>query len=584
MRGRKFLIFHFVLFGLLTALAQIPTTGVFLALILTFGTIGLVMVATAATVLLYSAALLPAWIVAVSPLRSGWRIAATLLIPAAIATVPGALSVGELHLETARVTGDDFSKAARGQPRSIELIGDWFSGLYGDGAGHQNAPCGDACRRLLFNREVESVRVTTRSLPTRNAPSNVIGSVSYRIERRESCPEAYPEGSRIDKAIRDRIIAGDCLVAAAAIDDQPPQARISVLTLHDWRLLPQPDVPWSASVKLIRRLRIEQLQGAVTTVILQRTEIQTEPLALPFYFNYDFRNALNGLNGQRFGRVARTINAVDGLDVLRTTFGFKLLPVEPPQAEGVGEIVDRILSLPASVETFSAQQQDLIDDLLKAIHKDGTPSDTDLARIKNVIADRRVTSSQIGADLATLFRKHPDRMASLIPIVIDRLTVPVPERVGHYQSHLGGSLNVYAAAQLQPYRDTIVAIVEAQPDWPSAGLLVRLGDLEGDASDLLARRLESKSYRVRQAAASAICRATPEKWVKLEPIVLANLRPETKNGGLLDGDRQLLLALIRFGKKDTADRLLGSINPANKEWTERWLAAQAADLPKRCGS
>jgi hypothetical protein len=240
--------------------------------------------------------------------------------------------------------------------------------------------------------------------------------------------------------------------------------------------------------------------------------------------------------------------------------------------------------LPVSVETFSAQQQDLIRDLLRAIHKNSSLSDTDLARIKRVIADRRVTSGQIGLALTPLFRKHPDRMASLIPVVIDRLTVPVPERVGHYQSLLSGSLNVYPVALVQPYRDTIVAIVEAQPDWPSAGLLALMGDLEGDASDLLARRLESKSYTVRQAAAYAICRTTPENWVKLEPVVLANLRPETKNGRLLDGDRQLLLALIRFGKKETADRLLTAINPTNNEGTERWLAERAADLPKRCGS
>ena len=99
--------------------------------------------------------------------------------------------------------------------------------------------------------------------------------------------------------------------------------------------------------------------------------------------------------------------------MLRTTFGFKLLPVEPPRADDGREIVDRILSLPASVETFSAQQQDLIDDLLKAIHKDQALSDTDLTRIKQVIVDRRVTSGQIGATLKRLFRKHQDRMASL---------------------------------------------------------------------------------------------------------------------------------------------------------------------------
>ena len=179
-----------------------------------------------------------------------------------------------------------------------------FSGLFVNGVGDQKAACGDACRRLLFNGEVENVRVTKRSVPSRNWPASVIGSVSYRIERRESCPEAYPEGGRIDKAVRDRVIAGDCLIASATAEGQPPEATLSLLTLHDSQLLPLDDLQWIASIKLIRRLRIEQLEGAHTTTILQRTEIQAEPLALPFYFGYDFQRMLGGQSGQQLGRVA----------------------------------------------------------------------------------------------------------------------------------------------------------------------------------------------------------------------------------------------------------------------------------------
>jgi hypothetical protein len=295
MPDRKFLIRYFVVFGVLAALAQVPTF-VFLAMVLTSGIVGFPMIA-AATVLLYSAALLPAWNVAVTPGRSGQPIVVALLIPIAIAVVPGALSLSELHQEAAHRATEDFTKPAAGRPRSVELIGDEDSGLFVNGAGDQKAACGDVCRRLLFNREIENVRVTKRSVPSRNGPANVIGSASYRIERRESCPEAYPEGSRIDTAVRDRIIAGDCLVASAAADGRPPEATLSLLTLHDSQLRPLVDLPWIASIKLIRRLRIEQLERAHATAILQRTEIQGEPLALPFYFGYDFQRTLADRTG-----------------------------------------------------------------------------------------------------------------------------------------------------------------------------------------------------------------------------------------------------------------------------------------------
>ena len=108
--------------------------------------------------------------------------------------------------------------------------------------------------------------------------------------------------------------------------------------------------------------------------------------------------------------------------------------------------------------------------------------------------------------------------------MLERISTPVPESVGHYQSMLGWSLANYPAEVLRPYRDNMIAVVEVQPDWPSNGVLTRLAELGGDeAVNLVIERLDSKS--VRTSAAVAACRASAEAWPALEPAVLAHLAP-----------------------------------------------------------
>src|SRR5262249_22139099 len=158
----------------------------------------------------------------------------------------------------------------------------------------------------------------------------------------------------------------------------------------------------------------------------------------------------------------------------------------------------------------------------------------------------------------------------LIPIVLERISTAVPERVDHYQSMLGWSLANYSADTLRPYRDKMVAIVEAQTDWPSYGVLTRLGELgSDDGVNLLIRRLDSKQA---QFAAVAACRASADAWPALEPAVLAHLADPRKSNRLQDEEGPLMLALVRNGKKSLVADMIERRDLFNKKNTFDRLA------------
>jgi hypothetical protein len=58
-----------------------------------------------------------------------------------------------------------------------------------------------------------------------NKRSGPTWSITYHIERRLSCPQIHPEGMPIEKAVRDRLISGDRLIAQAG--DTTPDATVN---------------------------------------------------------------------------------------------------------------------------------------------------------------------------------------------------------------------------------------------------------------------------------------------------------------------------------------------------------------------
>jgi hypothetical protein len=586
MRGEKFLVIYFLFFAALSGIAIMPGGTLFLLIVTgmalpLFGIPGF-MAAASPTILLYSASLLPLWAALTRTPRRPWRIVAAVLVPIAVAGGPGLISLTSTALFAERMSRSDFRHQANPQPKTVELIGDGYSGVFAhvEAIGDKYASCNDVCLRLLFNREVEWVRMTRIPVLSLNARSGITSSVTYRIESRESCPMVSAMGQTIDKALRDRLIAGDCLIMNAG-GDGASDASVKFITTYYGQDYPHKlpnQAPSAATIVSVKELDVTQRQGGTFVPILRQTETTSETLALPFYFGAEI-HMQGGYNGATIGRQRSALKAVDLAQVLRDTFGFKLDPISPPPRENPLNLVDRILSLPTTVESFSTEQQDIINETLKPMVSKATLSDSDVALVTRVVRDERITSGQIGVTLQSLFRNKPEQLSPLVPLVIQRLTVFVPERVGHYQSSLGWALMVYPASALQPHRQTIVAIIEAQPDWPTAGLLTRIAELEGDSSDLIASRLSARSGTTRHAAAMAVCRATPENWAKLEPIVLAHLSRENKAAERLDNaERTLLYALIRFGRKETAESIMRSIDPMRAA-LEQQIASLEENFP-----
>lgn len=563
-RGRKFLTFYFMVLSGLSVIAIVPTGALFVLLISTmalplFGVPGFLVIASP-TILIYSAALVPLWLALIEPHRRIWQVAAPACLPVAIAIAigPGLLSRHDATQFATRMGKDDMSRPAAARPRSIELLGDGTAGMFAgaQAVGDAQAPCNEVCRRLLFNGEADWVRMTRIQDIFRRERPGPPASVTYRLVHRDSCPQLYPDGTPMEKAVRDRLIAGDCLIPEAG-GNAVPDARVEFTTRYsDQRYPPAPpdEGPRFATIETVKGLRIESREGGAFAPLVQQTETVARTIALPFYIGSEM-HMQGGYNGATIGRVTSVTKPIDLAQAIRDAFGYRIAEISPPPPEDPGRVAERILALPPeATPALSAQQQDALYDVLSAIAKQPSLSDADVAFVRRVIADNRVTEARFGIVLGNMFRKHTARLEPLIPVVLDRISKPVPQQVGHYQSLLGWSLTNYAADSLRLYRDKMVSVVEAQPDWPGDGVLTRLAELGGDdAINLVIQRLDSKSA---QFAAIAACRAAVESWPALEPAVLAHLSSPTPIHHLKEDEWPLLLALIRFGKKPLAAEMI----------------------------
>jgi len=339
--GRKLLLAYFIVLALLSMLAQ-SALGVMIVAVLTLG-FGFPLLIAAPTLLLYSVALLPAGLAMTHRPRRALTIVAALALPLGVAVVPGAISQTGGDRYADQMGRQDFARAGQAQPRSIEFIGDVYDwGVFERSfrVGDQRAPCSALCRMLLFNREVERVRMTKH---WGDRPSQ---SVTYRLEHRDSCPPAYPaHTSSPEKAFRDRLDAGDCLLAEAE-SASPMEAAVGFTTLYSrYRQdIPPADGPPLIRIDSIKRLVIERREegSAKPVPVVLRTETTIAMLTLPFYFGYE--ESMGGHTGHIIAplvKVTHQIDLVDALrhtvkdthpdldDALRDTFGFKIAPIEP---------------------------------------------------------------------------------------------------------------------------------------------------------------------------------------------------------------------------------------------------------------
>jgi hypothetical protein len=561
MRIPKPYIACLAVFGALSVIAAIPNALLYLFIFSMplLGAPGLVVLA-APTILIYLLAIAPVVLARTTsnrPVAIG-LVAIGLLIPLGIAIVPGWISEQRATEFIARMSADDVNRTADGKPRRIELIGDQASGLYqfNQGIGDKAATCNQICARLLFNGEVDWVRMT--SLPDASAlrRKETARSVTYRIEHRDFCPDAAPAGYVVEKIVRDRLIVGDCLIAEPG-GNEPADATIRLSTNYSSKSYPPapfPDAPDFVLVDSIKQLQINMRGTDDASPLRRQTETAVLVLAKPYYIGTEM-HMQGGYSGPTRGRRRIVAQPIDLAGSLKAAFGYEIGDIAPATSDSVRAVAERILAIPASAAPiFSAQQQDVLVEALKATAKQASVSSADIEFVARVIIDDRMKISTAALAIQEMLRKNPGLYRPLVPVVLDRMTGPVEQTASHYKSALGWSLSDVPTDDLRPYRGKMIGIVEAQPDWTTYGVLTRLAEFGDDhATSLVIRRLNpgGSARSNPEFAAIAACRASAQAWPALEPAVLAYLATKTRNR-LDDDESPLLLALVRFGRKAQA--------------------------------
>jgi hypothetical protein len=157
-------------------------------------------------------------------------------------------------------------------------------------AGGQGKPpyCEGICLRLLFNGVVSRVIAAER-----RPDGNIEPASSYRIERRDQCPQpdftalpiVWPGERWVEKGgpagmenrVRARISAGECLVREVGrIEDA--EAVISFRELKQG--LARFRGPWTLRLDTVSAKRLEIIETG-GRVLYRRTEVTAEPLIVP---------------------------------------------------------------------------------------------------------------------------------------------------------------------------------------------------------------------------------------------------------------------------------------------------------------
>jgi hypothetical protein len=552
-RGEKYLVAYFLVLGVLSAVALIPGdwgTIVLFLVALVFQAPGFFIVGFAPTILLYSLAALPLWWSQGRQDRRSWRFTVAACIPVLVAVGPGGISYLGVKQFVTDVSREDMARRAVAKPRSIEFIIDGRLFKSDETFGNRHAPCDDLCRRLLFNREVDWVRITRK-----NSLQSGASIATYRIARRDMCLELRPNGSEVTGFGRPS--AEDCMIVELG-GYGTADAVVQLVELYSRNrsrrsALDEETVP--QAVETVKALRMHSRDGGALMPLLQKTETVAHAVALPFYVGP--QGPIDRSTRSIIGHRTMVEHPIDMAQAMREIFGFALAEASRLLVEDPTTFATRIAALPPeSHASFSIDQQQALKETLDKLYSRSDLSKHDVAFMDRLIADPRVGDIAAAIEpLKSLFRRFSWRLAPLIPTALERMSAPKlttsPPYTRQYIALLDSLVSVFPADSLRPYGEKMIAAMQARPGSPPVGVLSRLAEIDSDTGiELVIHLLDSD--RARKFAALAACRATADAWRQLEPAVLAHVG-SIRDGKILPApERTLLLALVRFGKKQPA--------------------------------
>lgn len=564
------LLIIFVALAAVTLVLAIP--GV--AMILLFATLGLSLpLLLLPTVLLYYTLALPGLLVACQPGRRWTGLALAAALPVLVGVGVPLLARHQAERDAATWMKDDkiveVEASALLTPPVVELLERRDLRPFQLKHPLSTFACSALCQTLLGEGLASRVRVGIENVTDGQRAEQ---SVTYRIESRTDCPEAFAKGTPRLPVVANVVASGRCFVADGE-DTTRPDWRFANRTLHPTARKKTPQREGFLTGKSgVRQIVVHQISGDRRRLVWRRTAVEGRPLFLPLsaQIHMSMNSSSGGLawirSEQRLRPFVFEKEVVGWLERLKAGKPPAVEPDEPQlrrhetPADHLAKrhkpdnlaLLKQLLARSGSEPFGPEVTQALREWSLSIRRRNLTAEETELVR--GVLADPRFTDLSL---MAIMLREQPQVTATLLPLMLDRLAVKTPERTGHGHSALGYAIAALDPALLKPHAPRIVAIVEAEDNWHMAGLLTVVGQLGLDTSDLIRARLGAASSATVKAAAVAVCRAEPEVAGKLFTDMRARLQHYSTARGKGDHIRSYYLALVRHGLKDEAAQVLG---------------------------
>jgi hypothetical protein len=434
MKRGKLIIWYFIV---VSALALLSQSGVIL--VLAFFLLvapGLILWASN-TVLAYSVALIPVYLIAPHLKRAPSMLAPALLPALMLVFLPHYLSQPAYHAFTRPYLAQDFSTPAQPGMHTVLLEGPLVRPHAEDG-------CVELCQQLLYGGDVESV-----------LQIHYDGTFRYRIEHRDVCPE-LPTNAATPYA-RARSLSGDCLIGEPSTDAQADVSiassrvrdnaleAVSIGSAQRFRL-------WA--VDEVRRFDVFERHDGVMMHVERRTRIAGEVASAPLYFGLASTGSI-----ETYPETARTEIVVQDASlesVLAQRYGWRVAPIEEnldtarvSRNAQFREIMER---RDAADVALTSAEMEVIDAITSEIARRETHTTADLIILRAVIRKPSVTGH---------FRlRWRSDLAPLIPDAIARLETPLIHDREQLRYVLSNFLAEAPLENLRPYADRIIAILQ----------------------------------------------------------------------------------------------------------------------------
>lgn len=529
------------------------------------------------TLVAYGAvALLSAMLASFVGLRRRWGVAAGVLV---LAIGVPLVANRAIRRDAEAMAAGDHLERGESRPRSIEFA----SAAVSDSVGREplrDAPCDAICQRLLLGREADWVRVRTEATNSpAGRPRRVAVSVVYRLEARPVCVPAFAEPVTAIPEMRHAQATGTCLVPDSGVEAVEEPAGAVVTTTEPVRWIRSEGRVIRVFPNWRRRIEVELLRpDAEPRKLAVRTETVLRLLRLPLIVELQDQPARPVV-----ARVERSDQPTDVGEMLRETLGYRLGAVQSEQRAAPAEVVAALLNRPPDAAPLP-EAAALVAEHMRALAERPTLTAEDTAIVGRVIGDRRMGDGGVSLAVVQVLRRHRDLAAELVPVILERLAVPVDERVGHTNNQYGWVLARLPAEAWRPYRDQILAILERDRTWVPDPLLTMVGRLGTDPVPLIRAALSDQSQRKRSTAAYAACRADPEWHAGLAPVLIDFLRVARRTGDFLPSDELAALkALRRFGQDEEAEAFIQERYGADPERAARAKRRVFDAAPRRRG-